>query len=284
MAVKNPPALEYLWDRLQELEPGTKLGGIATNKPGYHNSRQNLPSNDYSVVDKPDKGGPSDYAAALDWTFPDAQAGDYTTIKKYSQRLLASGQDANDTRLDWMREFFGQTDNDGTVEGWDYRYAEASTSADTSHNWHIHFSISRDALTNANMDKLVEVLRGDDDMALSDADLEKIVNAVYHRDGTCAVANKYYPWRTDSPAHTPPGTNDWVTGGTAVIEAAGRGEAARLAAQAASDKLDTILAGGTSVIVGPELLKQVMLDPQVVETYAKAIGDQIIGLRYEREQ
>ena len=47
-------------------------------------------------------------------------------------------------------------------------------------------------------------------------------------------------------------------------------------------KLDQILAGDNSIIVGPELLKQVMLDPQVVETYAKAIGDQIVGLRYER--
>lgn len=250
------------------MEPSSELGGIATNKPGYHNSRENLPPTDYSVIDAPDKGGPSDYAAALDWTFPDAQAGDHRTINKYSQRLLASGKDPNDTRLDWMREFFGQADSDGNIEGWDFRYAVPSTSADQTHDWHIHMSFSRNALTNANMDKLIEVLRGDDEL-----DAKETQNAVWAQDD--AIDSKYLPWRDDSVAHDPPGTNKGYSARTVLIEAA-------QGAHDASAKLDQVLAGGATVIVGPDLLKQVMLDPVVVETYAKAIGDQIVGLKYER--
>jgi hypothetical protein len=171
-----------------------------------------------------------------------------------------------------MREFYGQADKDSAVEGWDYRYGEPSTS-DSSHLWHIHFSFSRNALTRENMDKLLEVLKGDDGM-----DAAQTRDAVWRKDD--AVDNDF-AWRTDSPKHTPPGTNLKVQGQTAIIESANRAELSRLEGEKANVKLDQILAGGATVIVGPELLKAVMLDPQVVETYAKAIAEQILGLKFE---
>jgi hypothetical protein len=193
-------AMWYLWLELQKLEPQSELGGIYANKSGYHNTRkgnqQNWP-NDYSIEDDEDQGGPSNMAAALDWTFPDAQSGRYETIMKYSKRLLASGQDPNDTRLDGWREFYGQTDTDTHVEGWDFRYVVPATS-DPSHLWHIHFSEDRDKVESfENKDKLLSVLRGDD-VALTDADVKKI-----------------WAYVTDSPALGMPLTSmeNWIKAG-----------------------------------------------------------------------
>lgn len=157
------------WEELQALEPSSVLGGVYANKPGYHNCRNNLPGSDYSVCDRPpDDGGPGDKAAALDWTFPEAQSGNYGRISKYMKRLLASGQDPNDHRLDGWRECYGNADTDSYVEGWDFRYACAVTS-DSSHLWHIHLSESRDqASSYDNKDRMLSVLRGEDDVSAKD--------------------------------------------------------------------------------------------------------------------
>jgi len=152
----------WLWQQLQALEPSSQLGGIFANKPGYHNARENLPAWDYSVTDNPpDWGGPPDKAAALDWTFPNAQSGNYSTIASYTSRLLASAQDPADPRLAGWREFYGNADDDTYVEGWDIRYGCAATS-DSSHLWHIHVSENRDQTTSlANKKALLSVLRGE---------------------------------------------------------------------------------------------------------------------------
>jgi peptidoglycan hydrolase-like protein with peptidoglycan-binding domain len=138
----------WLWLRLQELEPGTKLGGIYADKSGYHNTGQrNLdrwPGN-YSVRDAADRTGPAwrTKAAALDWTFPDAQRGDFSTIDGYTARVIRSGLDPADPRLDLiLREVYGQADTDRDVEGYDER-REARVSSDPSHLWHMHFSFIR---------------------------------------------------------------------------------------------------------------------------------------------
>lgn len=149
------------WEELKKLQPRTELSGIYASKPGYHNTRAgNSPSN-YSVVDSEDKGGPSDKAAALDWTFPDAQSADYDTIIIYSARLLKSGKDKNDPRGNGLREFFGQGDQDTAVEGWDFRYVRPATS-DKSHLWHIHFSFDRDKVNDrATFDAVLSILKGE---------------------------------------------------------------------------------------------------------------------------
>jgi hypothetical protein len=152
----------WFWQQLQALEPTSQLGGVYAAKPGYHNKRRNLPAWDYSVTDDPpDKDGPDDKAAAIDWTFPDAQRGDYSTIAKYTQRLIDSGADPHDPRMDGWRECFGNADSDSYVEGWDFRYGVPSTS-DSSHLWHIHLSESRSQTTSrANKEACLSVLRGE---------------------------------------------------------------------------------------------------------------------------
>lgn len=145
------------------LEPDDfELGGIFANKPGYHNKRGNLPSSDYSVREfAADRKGPSGMAAAVDITSKKAQRGDYSVIDKYSKRLLAAGQ-SNDPRANGWREFFGQTDSDREVEGWDFAKNESSTSSDTSHNWHMHLSELREFIESRdNKMAMLSILKGE---------------------------------------------------------------------------------------------------------------------------
>jgi len=154
-------AMWWLWEELHTLEPTSQLGGIYANKPGYHNTRNANSTLNYSVVDAEDRGGPGDKAAAIDWTFPEAQTSSYDRIMKYSGRLLNSGIDLDDPRMNGWREFYGQADKDTHVEGWDYRYVRAASS-DPSHLWHIHLSEDRDKVESYdNKKNLLSVLRGE---------------------------------------------------------------------------------------------------------------------------
>ncbi len=150
-----------LWPGMKKLEPGSRLGGILARKRGYHNSRDSLPSTDYSVREfRADKEGPANLGSAIDWTFPDAQRGDYRTIAKYSKRLMAAGK-AKDPRTIYMREFFGNCDSDAYVEGYDFSKETDSTS-DSSHLWHIHISIHRAYINNvAAMNAILSILAGE---------------------------------------------------------------------------------------------------------------------------
>lgn len=157
-------AVWWFWTQLAALEPASELGGIYAPKSGYHNTRANneahWPGN-YSIREAEDQHGPRDKSAAVDWTFPNAQRGDYSTIGKYTARLLASGRDRNDPRLDVLREFYGQANTDSHVEGWDCRHLVPVTS-DSSHLWHLHFSFSRAHVEDmAAMDAVLSVLRGE---------------------------------------------------------------------------------------------------------------------------
>jgi hypothetical protein len=155
--------MEYFANGFIALAPkDLELGGIYADKPGYHNKRVDLPSNDYSVAEFAiDRQGPSGNASAVDITSKSAQNGDYGIINKYSKRLLAAGE-TKDPRTTGWREFFGQTDADGGVEGWDFAKNHSSTSSDTSHNWHIHLSEHRGYTTSKdNKDALLSVLRGE---------------------------------------------------------------------------------------------------------------------------
>lgn len=155
-----------LWEGFEAIEPIVVLGGIYAPKSGYHDTRDANPPTNYSVAQYPiDRQGPGDKAAAIDLTFPDAQAKPprYGTINKYSQRLLAAGQAGRDAdpRTVYMREFYGNIDTDSEVEGWDYARHGAATS-DTSHLWHIHISIHRGYVTDPEMTRAVlSILKGE---------------------------------------------------------------------------------------------------------------------------
>ncbi len=142
------PALWWLWLRLKEMEPSSELGGILAWKRGFHSTGKfnsdNYPG-DYSIREAPNRTGPWwwTHCAALDWTFPEAQARSYGRMNLYSGRLDRSARDNSDPRVDMVLfEWFGQTDSDSTVEGYN-EYREGAVTSDPSHLWHIHLSFLR---------------------------------------------------------------------------------------------------------------------------------------------
>lgn len=145
-------AVWWLRCLLLALEPTTQDSGTYANKSGFHgrgrdqiDKGQGNSGTNYSIRDGVNRTGPwwRDFSAGFDWTFTTAQSGNYTLIDIYSSRLLKSGQDASDPRLDLvLYEFYGQTDWDSHVEGWD-EYHDREVTSDPSHLWHIHFSFLR---------------------------------------------------------------------------------------------------------------------------------------------
>lgn len=150
-------ALWWLVCMREALEPSvSENGGTYARKPGYHNIGAALPDHgpgdrrtDHSIRRAPDRTGPwwRSFTAAHDWTFRDAQHGDYTTITKYTRRLVKAMRDPDDTRPDHVYAYtLGQIDADRVVEGYNEYRDEAETSGDTTHNWHRHDSFRRNVV------------------------------------------------------------------------------------------------------------------------------------------
>jgi hypothetical protein len=178
--VKSPnprvtDAIWWFWIQINEHEEDISadsvddlvLGGIYADKTGYHNTRNDNPTTNYSVRDAVDKRGPGDKAAAIDLTFRSAQSGNYSRIALYSIRLYSARRDPK-LRL-YLREFYGNTDDDTQVEGWDFRYGRAVTS-DKSHLWHIHISFTREYVNSMEAMRYVYniMIGGQPDVELTD--------------------------------------------------------------------------------------------------------------------
>lgn len=159
------PTLDAFARSCVRLEPGTQNGGIAPGDPnqgGYHNSREKLlalgKGGDYSLRHPWDKRGNASRARAFDWTFPDAQAGRFGTIRKYGNRVRdAYGR--RDARLTGWREVLIRTD--AGIQGFDFAEWYTRT-PDGSHGWHGHFSIMNEFVDEAwPYDNMLSILRDD---------------------------------------------------------------------------------------------------------------------------
>lgn len=157
-------ALWYFAESCLAMQPGTQYGGIVAAQKGYHGWRdwliENGLLNDYSIRFAPDKLGPGDKSAAFDWTFPDAQRGQYGTIIRYGSRVRAAHQ-SRDPRAYGFREVLIQADSDGDAEGYDF-YLWNTRTPDSSHLWHGHFSVLRQYLNDFNaMNGMLSILAGE---------------------------------------------------------------------------------------------------------------------------
>jgi hypothetical protein len=152
-------ALWWLVCMREALEPSlSENGGTFANKPGSHNAGENLPDHgqgnrktDHSIRDSFNRTGPwwRKFCAAHDWTFFDAQRGDYRTITKYTKQLIKAMKDPKDLRPDDVYFYtLGQVDNDSVVEGYNERDDDDETSSDKTHNWHRHDSFRRNIIGN----------------------------------------------------------------------------------------------------------------------------------------
>lgn len=143
MANPNPSRItDPMW-RLWTGRPDTtwKLGGIFANKRCYHNTVEanlrNWPGAYCVVLSSDLVNFNRDKARAIDYTMSDAK------MRLYTGRLRASALDPDDDRLTAVREFYG-TLNSSTVYGLIKSGPNASwktSSADSTHLWHIHISI-----------------------------------------------------------------------------------------------------------------------------------------------
>jgi hypothetical protein len=158
--LREPPndfvtrAQQWFMDQILDLEPGAEDldGGRYAHKPGYHdtvahNDARSGVGKDYSTRDPQDRRGPRDKSRAWDWTFRDAQAGNFADLAKYGDRLLAAYR-ADDPRLAGWREYLGRVSSPVTIGGvstrrigidFRHRYLRIP---DPSHDWHGHGSES----------------------------------------------------------------------------------------------------------------------------------------------
>lgn len=175
------PTLNAFASGCLRLEPGTQNGGIAPGDPnqgGYHNSREKLlqlgKGGDYSLRHPWDKRGNASRARAFDWTFPDAQAGRFGTIRKYGNRVRAA-YNRRDARLTGWREVLIRTD--AGIQGFDFAEWYTRT-PDGTHGWHGHFSIMNEFVDETwPYTNMLSILSGQEiDVALTPDEVRKLTN------------------------------------------------------------------------------------------------------------
>ncbi len=139
MATVATDEIKWLAGELEDIAPSAKLSGIVGDlahkrRGGYHISRQDQPSTNYSVRKPIDKKGRKDAAAAIDLNLK------LEDMKKIHGRLVKAFK-ARDERFKYVNAWNGW-DGSGSAgryecDDWDV----GSSSAD--HKWHIHLEIHR---------------------------------------------------------------------------------------------------------------------------------------------
>jgi hypothetical protein len=135
---RTPNAVYSVYYHVHEAVPGARFGGAYTFKSGFHSSvNDNLEHwpNNYSIRDAINRRDPKTVGRAVDITLSGTEM-----VKR--TRYLSNAAAANDPRLACVREFYG-TLNNSTVYGRAHDgpgTAWRSSSADSSHLWHIHIS------------------------------------------------------------------------------------------------------------------------------------------------
>lgn len=152
-------AVWQCWTGSQAVIPGVRYGGSYVRKRCYHGTRDDNRASwpdAYCIKLSLDLQGPSDKTAALDLTMSDAE------MRKRTGYLRDAAA-ANDPRLGALREFYG-TVNGSMVFGRTKSSrtgAWRSSTADSSHLWHIHISFFRACVTSwAELAPVVSVLAG----------------------------------------------------------------------------------------------------------------------------
>lgn len=191
MATLSTSNLNWLADQWEGLYKSAVLSGIVGDlahkkRGGYHISRQDQPSNNYSVTRPDDRGGPSDRAAAIDMTMSTAD------MKKCHIRLRDIFKNrANDPRMKYINGWNGW-DGEGEAGRYDVVTGNVGT-ATPDHKWHVHLEIRRRYVNDRNaMEAILSMLKGEslaeyrgdtqeeEDMPLTDAEINKIVAGVWN--------------------------------------------------------------------------------------------------------
>lgn len=198
MATLSTTALNYLAKEWEKLYPTAVLSGIVGDKAhaargGYHISRQDQPSNNYSVTRPDDKLGPADRAAAIDMTMSTADM-----IKCHTRLRELWKNRSKDPRFKYINAWNGW-DGKGDAGRYDV-IAGTIAYATPDHKWHIHLEIRRKYANDMTaMNAILSLLRGeaysttgDDDMT-QDEFTKLFLNAIRQED--VARELRARPWQ-----------------------------------------------------------------------------------------
>ena len=205
MSTLSTSALNWLADEWEKLYSSAVLSGIVGDlahklRGGYHISREDQPSDNYSVVRADDKpgNGPSDRASAIDMTMSTSD------ITKCHTRLREIWKNrANDPRMKYINAWNGW-DGQGDAGRYDVVKGTVGT-ATADHKWHIHLEIRRKYVNDMNaMKAILSMLKGetlaqfngDDDMTK-----EEMLAVLKSPEGRAALAGAV--WTTDGVLPAP---------------------------------------------------------------------------------
>jgi len=160
MATLSTTMLNGLARQWEDAYPSAVLSGIVGDlahkaRGGYHISRQDQPSTNYSVIRADDKSGPSDRASAIDMTMST------TDIIKCHTRLREIWKNrANDPRMKYINAWNGW-DGKGDAGRYDVVKGTIGT-ATADHKWHIHLEIRRRYVNDMNAQKaILSMIKGE---------------------------------------------------------------------------------------------------------------------------
>jgi hypothetical protein len=162
MATLSTSSLNWLANEWEDVYKSAVLSGIVGDlahkkRGGYHISRQDQPSNNYSVIRADDKpgNGPSNRAAAIDMTMSTAD------MKKCHVRLRECWKNrAKDPRMKYINAWNGW-DGEGSAGRYDVVKGTVGT-ATSDHKWHIHLEIRRKYVNDMNaMKAILSMLKGE---------------------------------------------------------------------------------------------------------------------------
>lgn len=195
MSTLSTTSLNWLAGQWEDTYGSAVLSGIVGDlahkaRGGYHISREDQGSGNYSVTRADDKpgNGPNDRAAAIDMTMSTAD------IIKCHKRLREIWKNRKtDSRMKYINAWNGW-DGEGDAGRYDVVTGTIGT-ATSDHKWHIHLEIRRKYVNDMNaMKAILSMLKGesasgvtvpnpakgdDDDMPLTDADVKKIWDVDY---------------------------------------------------------------------------------------------------------
>jgi hypothetical protein len=157
LATASEKWLANEWEKVYKTAVLSGIVGDLAHKArgGYHISRQDQGSGNYSVIRADDKGGPSDRAAAIDMTMSTAD------MKKCHVRLRDIWKNrSKDPRMKYINAWNGW---DGEGDAGRYDVVKGTISfASADHKWHIHLEIRRKYVNDMTaMRAILSMLKGE---------------------------------------------------------------------------------------------------------------------------
>lgn len=195
-----------------------------------------------------------------------------------SKRLMAA---MKARRLDEVREFYGNTNGDRIVDGWDNLHDRAITS-DDSHLWHWHLSIDRRYLRSRPlMERILAIALGrDEDVSLTDNQAYALHSTYWRTAGIIANLSTIRVPAYGARAEVVE-TNHLASTTSVLLKAMAASEARdKVAAASAAALLDLVKSGGGNVDTAAILTR---LD-QVGAAVAKQQTDTVTSLIKEIER